>query len=302
MNRNPSLRLVAVLALIATGTVAAAQDGAFRERMMARLAADQASGGTSYKYGSDPLQSLTLWKPVAAKPAPVILFVHGGGWRMGSARTATGAEKVRHFTGAGYALASIDYRLVPAATVEQQAADVAAAIAWVKREGAKQGLDASRIVLMGHSAGAHLVALVGTDPRYLAAVGLEPKDVRGVVALDGAAYDVPTQFAAAGPQMRQTYTQAFGADAARQRALSPTLHAAAPNAPDFLILHVQRPDGISQSKALAAALRKAGTRATVQGFPGEGLRGHMEINRSLGRDDYPATAVVDRWLAQTIGR
>src|SRR3546814_15983751 len=102
--------------------------------------------------------------------------------------------------------------------------------------------------------------------------------------------------------MGDTYKQAFGTDPARQRALSPTHHAAAPNAPAFLILHVQRRDGTAQSRALGDALRTAGTNVAVKGFAGRGLAGHMEINRRLGDPDYPATQVVDDWLTELFAR
>ncbi len=265
--------------------------------------AERASEGlanrrTEYGYGSDPLQKLDFWHATTALPAPLILFVHGGGWKRGDKKNATGVQKVEHLTGAGYAFASINYRLVPAATVEQQAADVAAALAWLRSHAGQLGVDASRIVLMGHSAGAHLVALVGTDPQYVAAAGLSLSDLRGVIALDGACYDVARQIAEGGRFMRDTYVEAFGTDPARQQALSPTLQAATPNAPAFLILHIDRADGKAQSEALAAALRRAGTSTDVHGVDGTGLRGHMEINRSLGSADYPATAVLDHWLSK----
>jgi arylformamidase len=118
------------------------------------------------------------------------------------------------------------------------------------------------------------------------------------VPLDGAGYDVPDQMDENARLLGDTYTQAFGTDPARQRALSPTLHAAAPNASAFLILHVERDDATRQSRELMAALTRAGTPATVRGFAGRGLRGHMEINRRLGEADYPATAVVDAFLAE----
>lgn len=297
-----SLTAAVALSALVTTAAATAQDGRlrerFRERMGGNVQADRATGGDKFSYGTDPAQALTLWKPAAAaKPAPLIVFVHGGGWKRGSADNATGQAKVTHFTGAGYAFASIDYRLVPAATVEQQAADVAAAVAYLRRDAGRLGVDPNRIILMGHSAGAHLVALVGTDPRYLTAAGLSLGDLGGVIALDGAAYDVPTQLAQAGRFMRGTYEQAFGTDPKRQRELSPTAQAAAPNAPAFLLLHVDRADGIAQNKALADALRAAGTSVTVEQVAGQGLQGHMAINRSLGNADYPATALVDRWLA-----
>lgn len=162
------------------------------------------------------------------------------------------------------------------------------------------GVDASRIVLMGHSAGAHLVTLVGTDPRYLGAAGLSLSMVKGIIALDGAGYDVARQAAGAGPALRDIYAAAFGTDAARQQDLSPVFHAAAPNAPAFLIVHIDRADAATQSEALGAALRQAGTAVETSGVDGQGLRGHMEINRSLGSLDAPATRVVDTWLRRLL--
>ncbi|MGJ5118883.1 alpha/beta hydrolase [Bradyrhizobium oligotrophicum] len=279
--------------------------GPFLERLQARLAAREAerqSGpATEYAYGADPLQKLDFWQARGGAAAPLVVFVHGGGWKRGDKRNATGAAKVEHMLVQGYAFASIDYRLVPAATVEEQAADVAAALAWLRSNAKRLGIDPARIVLMGHSAGAHLVALVGTDPRYFTAAGLSLRDVSGIIALDGACYDVARQLADSGRFMLDTYIQAFGTDPVRQRALSPTLQAARPNAPAFLILHVDRADGKAQSKALGAALVQAGTPAEVQDVGGTGLRGHMEINRELGDPSHPATAIVDAWLRRRIG-
>ena len=163
------------------------------------------------------------------------------------------------------------------------------------------GIDRQRVVLMGHSAGAHLVALVGTDPQYLAGAGLTFSDVAGIIPLDGAGYDVPSQMGENQALLGDTYEQAFGTDPARQLALSPTSHAAAPNAPAFLILHVERADAKRQSEGLATALRSAGTPVELREVAGRGLRGHMEINRELGKPDYAATPIVDAWLKARFG-
>jgi hypothetical protein len=104
------------------------------------------------------------------------------------------------------------------------------------------------------------------------------------------------------PIMQKTYAQAFGTDPARQKALSPTAHASAPNAPDFLLLYVQRPDGVRQAKALGSALTAGGSRVEHGSFPGEGLKGHAEINRSLGDPAYAATGAVDAWLKRVFGK
>ena len=283
----------------------------WRDRMAQRMEQRQPGPGRdsaaprptqTIAYGSDPLQQLDLWLPAnRTGKAPLVIFVHGGGWKRGSKDSAASHSAPAHFTGEGYAYAAINYRLVPTATVEQQDADVAAALAALRARAAALGIDAGRIVLMGHSAGAHLVALVGTDERYLRGAGLSFADLAGVIPNDGAAYDVAAQMRDGGRFMQGTYEQAFGSDPVRQQALSPTLQAAAPNAPRFLLLHVQRPDGVKQADELAAALRKAGTAVEVAGFPGTGLQGHAEINRRLGEPDYPATAVVDRWLEATFG-
>lgn len=252
-------------------------------------------------YGNDPLQRLDFYPARGASgPSPLFVFVHGGGWRQGDKRNATGVEKVAHFTGRGFAFASVNYRLVPGARVEDQAQDVANAIGHLVAHARELGIDARRIVLAGHSAGAHLSALAATDPQYLKRAGLRLDQIRGVVLLDGAAYDLPAQRAEGPRIMQRTYAQAFGDDPARQRALSPTLHAAAPNVPAFLILHVDRADGRRQSEALGAALRRAGVRVSVQAIEGRGLRGHMAINRSLGDADYAGTAIVDAWIDRTL--
>ncbi|OJW60094.1 MAG: esterase [Sphingomonadales bacterium 63-6] len=266
--------------------------------MAARAAPAQTVEKQTLSYGKDKLQTLDFHAAKNTRgPAPLVVFVHGGGWSRGSKDNATGQSKAPHYTGLGYNFATINYRLVPDATVEQQAKDVASAVKALLDRASTLGIDRSRLVLMGHSAGAHLVALVGTDPHYLRAAGLSEKDIAGVIPIDGAAYDVPAQMnAARGPWLGNMFSAAFGKDPARQRALSPTLQAAKPNAPAFLILHVQRADGIRQSNDLADALRKAGTDATVKSFPGKGLKGHMTINRSLGDPDYAATPVVDDWL------
>lgn len=288
----PKQLLLLPLAFLTTSVLA---QGPLIGRLRERIAERRETDAVELSYGKDPLQKLDYWKPTKVG-SPLVIFVHGGGWKRGDKKNATGEEKPGHYLQQGYAFASINYRLVPAATVEQQAQDVAHAIAFLITKAESFGFDPTRVVLMGHSAGAHLSALVGTDMKYLVKAGLGPKSLRGVIPLDGACYDVPRQIAEGGEFMHDTYIQAFGSEKERQLALSPTSQAAAPNAPAFLILHVQRLDGATQSRALGEALKKAGTTAEVRGFEGIGLKGHAEINRRLGDPAYPATPVVDAWL------
>src|SRR5690606_4658044 len=121
-------------------------------------------------YGRDEAQKLDFHRARGnARAAPLVLFVHGGGWTNGSKENATGRHMAPHYTGLGYNFATIDYRLVPEGTVEQQGQDVADALAYLLRRAGELGIDRSKVVLMGHSAGAHLVSLVGTDPPIFAA-------------------------------------------------------------------------------------------------------------------------------------
>lgn len=302
--RKTSLLVILSLGLMPLINAQAQSEGPLREKLKERFikraesrAAKESPlpGVTEYSYGDSPLQKLDFWK-APQKDAPLIIFVHGGGWKRGDKRNATGRYKVKHWLEQGYAVASLNYRLVPTATVEQQAQDVADGVAYLHGKASKLGFDPNKLILSGHSAGAHLVALVGTDERYLKQAGLSFNTLRGIMPIDGAAYDVATQINSNPGFMLQTYEQVFGTEPERQRALSPTLQATSPNASDFLIIHVQREDGIRQSKALSAALEKAGATVTRQEFDGTGLRGHMEINRLLGDPAYPATAVVDAWL------
>jgi len=264
---------------------------ALSERSAARAGALPA-GWREERYGADPKQVLDLALPAGSGKAPLLLFVHGGGWSIGDKRTGAGV-KGAHFLKEGWAFASINYRLVPQASVEQQAADVASAVAWARRQ---PGIDPDRIVLMGHSAGAHLAALVGTDPFYLKAARVPLGAVRGIVLLDGAGYDIAQQMAAPGNPVAAMYDQAFGRDPARQARLSPTRQAGAPNVADWLILPVaHRTDSVAQSEGLARALRAAGDRAEVA--PQDG-KTHASLNRELGETGDPATMSVDRFLAR----
>ncbi len=308
--RKTTILWIAALAVLGASIAQAAPGDRLRARLAQRMGgqsdsndAPQAPLPQTIAYGSDPLQQLDVWRAQGvAGRAPLVMYVHGGGWKRGNKDVAASRWAPTHFPAQGYVYASINYRLVPDHTVEDEASDVAHALKALLDRADELGIDRSRVVILGHSAGAHLVALVGTDERYLRAVGLSFANLTGVIPNDGAAYDVPAQMKQSGRLMMQTYTQAFGTDPERQRELSPTHHATAPNAPAFLLIHVQRQDGIAQAGDLEAALRRAKTRVARQSFPGDGLSGHAEINRRLGDPDYAATKVVDDWLGALFGQ
>jgi acetyl esterase/lipase len=242
----------------------------------------------------EPTTRLDVHAPRDGDKHPIVVWIHGGGWRRGD--KANLQRKPAAFNAKGYVLASVNYRLHPIADFKGQAGDVAKAVRWLREHASEFGGDPDRIVLMGHSAGAHLAALVGVDGRHLQAEGLKLADLSGVILLDGAGYDIPRQITQAPlPQLRTLYTTIFTEDVATQREASPVSHVAkGKGIPPFLILHVaQRRDSRLQSEGLARALVEAGVEARV--VPAEG-KTHMTINRDLGAPDDAPTAAVYQFL------
>lgn len=252
------------------------------------------SGATVKKdiaYGNHPRQRLDVYLPArqaSAAPAPVILLVHGGAWRLGDKAMHRVVEnKVKHWLAQGVVLVSTNYRLLPDANPLQQAEDVAHALAKAQALAGEWGADPQRVVLMGHSAGAHLVALLNASPARAAAAGALPW--RGTVALDSAAMDVVQVMQA---RHMRLYDQTFGKDTAFWEAASPTLQLA-PGAPPLLaVCSSRRDDSCAQANGLKARADALGVR--VQVLPQD--LSHSRINENLGLPgDY--TTAVDAFLA-----
>jgi arylformamidase len=262
---------------------------------------------TTVRYAVRPgaaanLTSLDLYSaPPGPKPAGLMVFIHGGGWRIGDkADPAAGADKARVFNAAGLAFASVNYRLSPEVRHPAHIADVAAALAWLIGNAARIGVDPARVFVIGHSAGAHLAALLGCDRRWLAAHGLGLHALRGVILLDGAGYDMEAAFArlpASDSMTAEMYRAAFGADPAGWRDASP-IRQIAPGAgiAPFLIAHTDGAAARSQARALAGRLRASGVEARLLRAAGSS---HANINRRFGAPgDTIAPAVlaaVARW-------
>jgi arylformamidase len=238
--------------------------------------------------------SLDLYVPPDAKLAPIVVWIHGGGWRHGDKRMV--ALKPAYFCDQGMILASINYRLQPATDYRGQAADVAAAVRWLVDHAAEYGGDPQRIILLGHSAGAHMAALVAADHSYLETAKVDPKVLRGVILLDGAGYDVPRQIKEARlPALKKLYRDAFGDDPEVWEAASPLHHVKEGGAyPPVLILYVaNRRDSSSQSVALSERLRAVGGEAEAIGYAD---KTHATINREFGAADDEPTAAAQTFL------
>jgi acetyl esterase/lipase len=228
-------------------------------------------------YGPDVRQRFDVYLPEAPLPphAPVIVMVHGGAWMIGNKAMPQVVEnKAARWVTRGAVLVSVGYRLVPQVGPLDEADDVAHALAKVQELAPTWGADPQRLVLMGHSAGAHLVALVSASPTFAQRAGAQPW--LGTVVLDSAALNLPALMQS---RHARFYDRVFGSDPALWRAASPTdaLTAGAP--PMLLVCSTQRADGsCAQSQRFAAQANARGVRASVS----EQDLSHLHVNDTLG--------------------
>lgn len=240
-------------------------------------------------YGKDPLQRLDVYSSASKNQTPVIVIVHGGGWRAGSKNAME--PIARNFAAHGVTAVAVDYRLAPKDKHPAAAQDVAASIAWVRDHIATHGGDPARISLLGHSAGAHLVALVGTAPAFLAKHSMKAAALACVIPIDTASFDlVDSRRRLAG-----MVESAFGTDEATLKAAS-RLHVVNKTGsyPPFLIPYCASRESTAgdQAARLAQALREAGGAAETAPMPG---KTHATIMRDLAK---PSDALFKRILGR----
>lgn len=240
---------------------------------------------------SDPnLLSLDIY-PSGRINSPVMIYVHGGGWQTGDKVNVY--IKPAAFNEQGFVFVSVNYRLAPEVTVKDEAGDVARAVAWVKNNITLYGGDPAQIWLMGHSAGAHLVSLVGTDESLLQAAGANLSDLQGVISLDTQAYDLPKLLKSTSGALRNKIAILFGKSIESWIELSPASHIeAGKSIPPFLIVY----SGDAQARGdLAEVFMKkllsAGVDAQI--LPATD-KNHGQVNLEIGLEgSYVSTAVFD---------
>ena len=308
MTRRARILLLSAALGFLVHSGAMAQAGMVRERIAERIADRRAQAGADeleqeatgaasrvplpagvgllkdVAYGNDPRQRFDVYAAKGLAQAPVILLVHGGGWRSGDKAMGRLIDnKVARWASQGFIVVSVNYRLLPQADVAAQAADVGAALALAQQQAAGWGGDRARFILMGHSAGAHLVSLLASAPTP---AGVTPW--RGAVALDSAAFDVELI-------MRNRhfplYDRAFGADPALWKAVSPYAALAGAGQPLLAVCSSRRADSCAQAQRYAARAQAMGRRVHV--LPQD--LSHGEINATLGLPG-AYTDAVDQFL------
>jgi arylformamidase len=258
-----------------------------------------------YADPADARHVLDIYAPRDAKGLPVVFWIHGGGWETGD--KASVQIKPQVFVEKGFVFVSTNYRLLPSVDMGTIIRDVAKSMHWVHDHIAEQGGDPKRLLVMGHSAGAQLAALVCIDDRYLKAEGLSLADIKGCVPVDGDTYDVPAIIETAEtrrrvhglPQPKIGHREKFGSDPAKHRDFSAVTHVARDKGiPPFLILHVaEHPDTSAQAQRLGNVLKEAGIAVKVFGARDTG---HTKINEDLGLPDDPSTKALFEFVGEAL--
>ena len=312
MTKSAAAPLVCAFALTFMAAPMALEAGPLRDRIVAKRMekargdelglgqldshrSKQTSKAKTLSYGPDAKQVMDIYPQTTSSKAPVILMVHGGGWRHGS-RQSEGVvdNKLAHFGAKGYVFVSIDYRLMPEAEPNAQAEDVSRAIAYVQAHIAQYGGDPDNIIIMGHSAGAHLVALISADPAIASGQGAKPW--RGTVALDAGALDTVASLSKT-PHL-PLYDKAFGADPAAWAKASPMARLTSLAIPMMLVCSLERKDKpCDTAKAFADKAKGLGLTVPVSGQP----LTHAEINANLGLPG-GYTDVVDAFISSHLTR
>jgi acetyl esterase/lipase len=230
--------------------------------------------------------------------SPVMVFVHGGGFRVGDKASSKDLDpKPEYFTSKlGYVLISTNYRLLPEGRYPRNVQDVANALAWVSDNIGRFGGDPERIFLMGHSAGASLVAQVATDETFLKNAGKDLGLLKGVIANEGS-YGVESD-----EREAQRQEELLGTN---WRNVVPVARVASgKNIPPFLLFHVTGGETLvsnseEQAIGMGSALRSAGVRADVVSL---NHVEHFGANERIGEPGDITTVEVERFLDSITGR
>lgn len=211
---------------------------------------------------NDPLKRLDTYVPKnTSSKVPVLIHFHGGGWRVGDKNQTIGHGLF--YANKNISFVSVNYRLSPEVMHPAHVEDCAAAVAWVFNNIKQLKGDADRVFISGHSAGAHLAALLGADPSYLDKYGLSIKKIAGVIPVDNASFDLVSRYNE--NVVKPMIEDAFGNDEKILTAASPIHNIGDKHVyPKFLIpVSGNRPSAIEQAKEFNKKLKSVGVESEV---------------------------------------
>ena len=220
---------------------------------------------TRYKdipFGHTGSLKLDVYKPkTKSEKKDILVFIHGGNWSNGS-------KKLYRFFGRGMARKGIltvviDFRQYPSATYSGMAMDAAEAVAWIRQHAAEYGGDPEKIFVAGHSAGAHLAALISTDNSYFDSLEIK-SPVKGCILIDPFGLDMYTYLKKEEPYKYDVYRTVFTKDSVQWKRGSPVNHLH-PGMPPFMLFRGGRtyPNIVEGTDRFAEALKKYQPDASV---------------------------------------
>jgi acetyl esterase/lipase len=248
-------------------------------------------------YGEAARQQLDVYVPsgagrAEAAPAKVVVFLYGGGWKSGSRDYYRFVGEA--FASRGYVTVIPDYRVYPEVRFPTFVEDAARAVDWVTGNIGRFGGDADAIFLAGHSAGAHIAALLATDERYLVEAGVDPGVIAGLVGLAG-----PYAF----DPFRYDSTRAVFAGLDGPEPMQPVTFVDA-KVPPMLLLHGADDTTVYpvNSRKMAEAIEAAGGQVERIEVPDTGHVGVVLALASLFREKGGILDRIDRFIARHAGR
>lgn len=222
-----------------------------------------------------------------ARKKPVVLYIHGGGWAKGDRKRVY--KMPEWLTSKGYVFVAMDYRKVPSTSIDGQVQDVTAAMRWAKNNIRKYGGDPNRMVLMGHSAGAHLSALIAAQGKATGFRGIIPNDVQ--------AYDL-LAYATKRGSIGSMFGLAFSDEPKNWVRWSPATYARqTKRMPPHLILYSSSQGERRSSISIGYANLIKGLGTNTEIFHGTAYR-HGAIAARLGRPGDAASAAIERFLSK----
>ena len=290
LNRFTAILIVFVMMCFITANTANSGWFAKYRKQFSECSSKQIQHIEDIQYADKNMRcKLDIYKTnTSAKEKPIILFVHGGGWKRGD--KSESVKKGKYFAENGYIFISINYPLFPYAGYKAQAESVARAVAWTYKHA--EGYNGSRkdIILMGHSSGGHLVALIATDDSYLKSVNLGLKNIRETILIDAAGLDILRIKRSHPRAFSIIYNPVFGNDPKILKRASPIAHIRDDKyIPPFLIFHSTFNRKISQpSKDFFNRAHKKNTRTRIYGIRAN----HFKINNRIGDKEDKITQII----------
>lgn len=231
---------------------------------------------------------LDVYLPKEGKNLATLVWFHGGGLTGGNKDADSTKKVAQGLARSGVAVVVPNYRLSPQAKYPAYIEDAAAAVAWTLKNIAQHGGAAKRVFVGGHSAGAYLTLMVGMDARYLAAHGLKPQSIAGLLPVS--------------PQVMTHYTvrqeRGISKFSVTADEAAPVFYADVKSLPPMLVLCADKdmPARAEESAYLVALMKGAGNkRVTLQVIAD---RNHGSVGNNIANEGDPARKAIVEFMAE----